>query len=113
MILYLSEDRKITIGKLGSFEFPRGIYLYVGSAMGGFRKRLKRYLAERRKLRWHIDYLLQYAEIMGILLIPSSSRIEEAVASRLAVCFKPFIEGFGASDANSRTHLFYLGDEAS
>jgi len=34
LLLRLEEDREIEIGRLGSLFFPRGYYLYVGSAMG-------------------------------------------------------------------------------
>ncbi len=110
LFLELREDSVIRVGRLGEFQFKRGIYLYVGSAMNGFGARIRRYISGGRKRHWHIDYLLDVANLMAILLIPSETRIEEEVASLLEKKFEPVVDGFGSSDTNSTTHLFYLGD---
>jgi Uri superfamily endonuclease len=45
LLLKLDKQERITIGKLGTFDFPAGYYLYVGSALGpgGLRARLARH----------------------------------------------------------------------
>jgi len=56
----LASDRRLTIGKLGTADFPAGAYLYQGSARGpgGLRARLLRHLgAEIAHPHWHIDHL--------------------------------------------------------
>ena len=110
LFLKLSSARRIKVGKLGEFNFEPGIYLYVGSAMKGFNTRIPRYIKGPARKHWHIDYLLEYAELLAILLIPSNERIEEAVASKLRAVFSSPVKGFGSSDSSSFAHLFYLSD---
>ena len=45
LLLRLDKQERITVGKLGTFDFPVGYYLYVGSALGpgGLRARLARH----------------------------------------------------------------------
>jgi len=109
-LLFIRLDRQIElqVGKLGKFHLEPGVYIYVGSAMGGFGRRIPRYLSAHRKVKWHIDYLLEKAHIIGVLLIPSEERIEEEIAFRLARTdgILESIRGFGASDSRNRTHLF-------
>ena len=108
LFLEVKTHTEIGVGRLGHIELNPGIYLYVGSAMGGFGKRLPRYLRETRKKHWHIDYLLDAAELVGILLLPSDEPIEDIIADRLAGTdgVQPVADGFGASDSRNRTHLF-------
>jgi Uri superfamily endonuclease len=51
----------LVIGRLGAFEFPAGVYLYLGSARGpgGLRARLDRHLRPAAEIRphWNIDHL--------------------------------------------------------
>ncbi len=69
------------IGALGTFDFPRGHYVYIGSALNGLEARIARHLAgvpwqnlspdlqsgeigkrcreiHQKKMFWHIDYFL-------------------------------------------------------
>lgn len=108
LILRIPTPVEVHIGALGTWALEAGFYLYVGSAMGGFERRVLHYLRPRRKRRWHIDHLLEVAELLGVVLLPSEARIEEAVAERLAQSpyFTSVIPGFGASDSTAPTHLF-------
>ena len=58
--LFIDVQQPVTlaIGKLGSFDFPAGHYIYTGSAKRNIEARIARHLAKDKKLRWHIDYLL-------------------------------------------------------
>lgn len=50
----------VTIGDLGTFDFPAGFYAYLGSAFGpgGVRKRTHRHLTRRSdRPKWNIDHL--------------------------------------------------------
>ena len=78
---------------------------------GGF-KRVARHLdvsAGRHKTRkWHIDYLLAVAEIIGIGKIATRDQIECEIAHSLA--FNKGLTGivdFGSSDCRCCSHLFY------
>ena len=57
LVLRVPSRRKIQIGKLGLVDFPRGHYIYFGSALGGLRARVERHLSQDKKLYWHADYL--------------------------------------------------------
>ena len=104
LILNLNEGKNIQIGKLGKFYFEKGIYFYVGRAKGGFSKRVARYFG-RRKKRWHIDYLLDKAKVIGIFLFDEYID-EEALAERMSLLYKMPIRKFGATDSKSFSHLF-------
>ena len=108
LFLYLKKSQRVRVGSLGEIFFKKGYYLYVGSAMNGFYGRIKRYLHGGGKKHWHIDYLLEIAELKGILLIPSDERLEEYVARRLSVHFEG-IKGFGSTDTRLPSHLFHVG----
>ncbi len=104
LILNLAEQKNIQIGKLGKFRFEKGIYFYVGSAKGGFSKRVVRYFGKRNK-KWHIDYLIDEAEVIGILLFEGYTD-EESLAKRMSSLYKMPIKKFGATDSRSFSHLF-------
>ncbi|OPX18247.1 hypothetical protein BXT86_02200 [candidate division WOR-3 bacterium 4484_100] len=104
--IYLAKTRIIKIGALGRFKFKRGYYIYVGSARKNLGSRVERHLRKKMKKRfWHIDYLLEYGRVTDVLLthIP-----EEKVAQTLTKWLDIPAPGFGASDKNSRAHLFKL-----
>ena len=58
--IHISDNIEIQIGKLGKFTFPRGHYIYTGSAKKNIDERIKRHQSNSpdKKLHWHIDYLL-------------------------------------------------------
>jgi Uri superfamily endonuclease len=106
--LRLASGRRIRVGKLGTFPFAPGQYLYVGSALGGLARRLARYLRKSRALRWHIDYLLQFAEIDQIWYSIRNTSAECLVSSLLAEEVEVGPKRFGSSDCQCRSHLFRL-----
>ena len=112
LLLHLSRDEQLTIGKLGTFNFPAGWYAYVGSAFGsgGLVGRLKYHLKPVERPHWHIDYLRQSAQLQEIWLSPSAERREqEWVDLMLAIPGAAVIaEGFGASDSDRESHLIYF-----
>ncbi|MEW6356739.1 MAG: GIY-YIG nuclease family protein [Planctomycetota bacterium] len=106
LLLYLKRQRNITIGGLGTVKFTNGYYIYVGSAMRNLSARIARHLRKRKRLYWHIDYLLQVADSVTPLPIRSSEKMECRIAEALASLLPPGPEGFGSSDCNCPTHLF-------
>ena len=110
LIIGLPETQTINTGSLKAVRFPCGSYAYVGSAMGGFKSRLNRHLKPDKKLRWHIDYLLERASINSIILAETGQRVECAIAQALSRQFDS-IPGFGSSDCKCRSHLFFAEDE--
>ena len=110
LLIRLTEEQTIIAGRLKTSCFPAGCYAYVGSAMNGFKARLNRHLSGDKKLHWHIDYLLEKAAISQIILCETEDRIECVIAQALSGQFDS-IPGFGSSDCNCRSHLFFAGDE--
>lgn len=99
--------RKIRVGALGNMHFSRGYYVYVGSAQRNLRRRVERHKRKDKKLKWHIDYFLQYACVEDVIAYPLSKSSEERIAKTLAEIY-PFVPKFGASDTRARSHLFYI-----
>jgi Uri superfamily endonuclease len=106
LIIRLHMARWIQIGGLGYRSFRRGSYGYVGSAIRGVRPRLDRHLKHVKRLHWHIDYLLQYAEIEVILYGQCHWDVECALANQLSSIFQP-VPGFGSTDCRCSSHLFF------
>ena len=110
LLVRIPEEHKITIGELETIRFPAGEYAYVGSALNGLKSRLNRHLRREKKLRWHIDYLLQRASITDIILCETKERIECTIAQALKGQFVA-IPSFGASDCKCNSHLFFAPKE--
>lgn len=110
LIIYLPSETIIEIGKLGRFQFKSGYYVYTGSAMGGLESRIARHQRQQKHLHWHIDYLLQHAQIIDIIRHPTTERLEchfnEKIMS-LSECQIP-VKGFGSSDCKCISHLLFF-----
>ncbi|MFC1966496.1 DUF123 domain-containing protein [Chloroflexota bacterium] len=106
LLIKLPEEKTISVGSLKAIRFARDYYAYVGSAMGGYKSRLNRYLKRNKKPHWHIDYLLQEASITDIILCETEHRVECAIAQALNRRFDA-VPGFGSSDCKCRSHLFF------
>lgn len=111
LVLYLARAQTIRIGKLGTFRFPRGYYIYVGSALNGLVARLARHLRRDKNKFWHIDYLLELARVKAVWTHQSDERWE-CVWARAALALpraRIVAPRFGASDCTCPTHLIYFG----
>lgn len=108
LFIFLNKDKRIKIGKLGRFLFPKGNYCYVGSALNNLEKRILRHKSKHKKLHWHIDYFLKYGKIIKVRKIKTSKKIECKIAQRVAKKGKVIVNGFGSSDCSCKSHLFYL-----
>lgn len=63
-----------------------------------------------KKLHWHIDYLLQRAQLVEVWSVASEERLEckwGEVARGLSGAQVP-VRGFGSSDCHCPTHLIYF-----
>ncbi|MFQ5891825.1 MAG: DUF123 domain-containing protein [Candidatus Methanofastidiosia archaeon] len=108
LILFLEKASRLEIGKLGIFEFPKGYYCYVGSAMNSLEKRVERHLRRGKRAHWHIDYLLKIAHVEDVLKFKTSKNVECFLSKKLYALSDGVIEGFGSSDCGCRTHLYYF-----
>lgn len=111
LILYLRRGTSLWIGKLGKISFPRGFYIYVGSAMRGLTRRIERHRHARKRFHWHVDALRAVAEFRSALPIRSSARLECDIAEALKGIGQWQIPGFGSTDCRCRTHLFGMTDD--
>jgi len=101
LIIHLPADKKIR-----QFSLKKGYYAYIGSAMNSVEARVARHMRKEKKLHWHIDYLLQHARIIDVIILPSKVKKECKIAKSINL---PYIKNFGASDCSCPSHLFYLG----
>ncbi len=116
LLLRLEEDREVIIGRLRSLFFPRGHYLYVGSARGagGLAARLGRHRRGTKHPRWHIDHLRCHANIIEIWAVESEERLECLWSQQLAQLSPArSIPGFGSSDCRCPSHLFHFREKPS
>ena len=109
LIVRLPKACDISVGLHGRFSFHAGYYVYTGSAKRGLESRISRHLRKRKKLRWHIDYLLRYGEIIAVKRYGNilsecglNRRVERLPGSRIIVA------GFGSSDCRCPAHLLYF-----
>lgn len=94
----------LRVGKLGTFSFPAGWYIYTGSARKNIEARVRRHLSKTKRMRWHIDYLLAnlYAGVMQVKLSSEEEcDLNQKTKGRIVV------RGFGSSDCYSHcgSHL--------
>ena len=113
LVLSLESEAEIAVGKLGLFAFPVGYYIYVGSARGGISQRVQRHLrgvgeGSAKKLRWHIDYLLQRARVVEVWYAENSGECRWASAAKKMPQGQILIPGFGSSDCHCPSHLLYF-----
>jgi Uri superfamily endonuclease len=117
LFIYLDAAHNLTIGRLGEFLFPAGLYVYFGSAhgAGGLRARLNHHLGVSRNPRWHIDYLRKVGEIDGIWYVIGAKGLECAWSSRISQIdgVRSIVARFGASDCRNgcEAHCWWLGAE--
>jgi Uri superfamily endonuclease len=59
LVVSVSKDINVNVGALGSVNFEKDLYAYVGSAQNNLEKRIERHLRKTKQKFWHIDYLSQ------------------------------------------------------
>lgn len=141
LVIHMPRESYIEVGSLGRLHFAPGYYIYVGSALGGLDQRVSRHLRDDKTLRWHIDYLLQKAQVVDTLLFETPDPAAEqalrdkliralggaeagrALAALPTECLLALsvadqhnatapAPGFGSSDCHCATHLFFIGHAA-
>ena len=118
MLLFLSKQITVDIGKLGKQKFPMGYYTYTGSALGkgasSLKHRLARHMKKEKRKFWHIDYLLadENVSIEAIIVTETNEKMECQTNQHIKtiVGAKVPVKGFGASDCrkNCESHLLYF-----
>lgn len=104
----LDRDIKTHVGSLGDLHFKKGAYLYVGSAKRGLKARIERHLVKKKRIFWHIDYLLSLNGTKIKQIWITNKDKECKIAHFLYRKDYSFINRFGSSDCNCRSHLFFI-----
>lgn len=124
LIIELTQESVIKIGQLGFQHFPKGFYVYTGSALGmrrglSLKRRVGRHLSSEKRKRWHIDYLLnsRFTEIVSVVYSKTNLRMECIISKNLEELEDAtnIVEGFGSSDCrrDCRSHLHYFSNATS
>lgn len=109
LIIRLSRETDVAVGRLGNLHFPKSLYAYVGSAQTALEKRVERHLKREKRMFWHIDYLLQNpaSKIVRIFYEPAS-RAEECKLAKQIEAKGEAVASFGSSDCRCKSHLFRI-----
>lgn len=99
---------RMRVGRLGTFDFPAGRYVYTGSALRNFEARVNRHLSDTKRMHWHIDYLLAAP---GVRVLEVRRFAETECSINQNTEGEAPVAGFGASDcrAGCGSHLKRLG----
>ena len=97
LFINVFKEIDLKIGKLGRYLFPVGSYVHTGSAEKNINKRIERHLSKKKKLHWHIDYLLNN-DAAQIIDIKKSEMIECNLNKKTNGTI--IIKGFVSSDCN-------------
>jgi len=111
LILASADKKPVRIGKLGVLCIKPGFYVYVGSAFGpgGLTARIRHHLKSSSRPHWHIDYLAPTLSLCEIWYSYDPVRREHQWAEVHAGARHASIPlpGFGSSDCNCLSHLFF------
>lgn len=106
LLIRVKDKETIQIGKLGQLDFRKGFYLYVGSAINGLEPRINRHLGKKKKIHWHIDFLLNNAEIINVFYKENSFKEECKISNEFNKKLQS-VKNFGCSDCKCKSHLFF------
>jgi sugar fermentation stimulation protein A len=106
LLIFVKSNFEKLVGNLGRLRFEIGYYAYVGSAKSNFLQRIKRHLSKKKKLFWHIDYLLVENDVVVEKVFFTKKTIEHKIAKRLYESCFDVLKKFGSSDCDCPGHLF-------
>lgn len=117
LVLTPNSDKPVKIGKLGLLQVRKGYYIYVGSAFGpgGLNARIAHHKKVCNRPRWHIDYLRKVTYLKELWYSFDSVRREHQWADILANAKGVSVPcpGFGSSDCNCKSHLYFYKSKPS
>lgn len=108
LVIDVARAIEVCVGRLGTFRFRPGRYVYTGSAKRNIEARVARHLSAEKRLHWHIDYLLA-APGVTVVAVRRSRRCECGLNRGTRGTIP--VPGFGASDcrAGCGSHLKFRG----
>jgi Uri superfamily endonuclease len=114
LIIDVRNPTHINVGKLGAMTFTAGLYAYIGSAQNNIEKRVERHLRKRKRLFWHIDYLLGQDDVTVLqVLCKSGAKEEECRIAKSIAAQNKAVRSFGCSDCRCESHLFKLSENTA
>jgi Uri superfamily endonuclease len=113
LVIKLLRASDIKIGCLGVFRFPKGFYIYTGSAQNNMACRIRRHLRKKKKFHWHIDYLLGVGEVACVYKYSGEKRMECMINNKVGSLKNAVIpvKGFGSSDCICDSHLWFFQND--
>ena len=104
LLIEVTLQVRVEVGRLGVFDFPAGTYVYTGSARKNFEARVSRHLLPDKKRRWHIDYLLAAP---GVYVREVRRFVAAECQVNASLVGELVVKGFGSSDcrAGCGSHL--------
>lgn len=106
LVLRMNETEDVEIGKKGKIRFPKGYYVYTGSAAKNLDQRMARHRRLRKGMHWHIDWLRQKADWVGCIPVRTAEDLEHRLAAAVSRIADWQIPGFGCTDCRCASHLF-------
>jgi sugar fermentation stimulation protein A len=116
-LVRLREAARVKIGALGQHRLDAGWYVYTGHARRNLVQRVQRHFKPRKRVRWHIDRLVELpvAEPLGAVVLGTRDHPDwdECSLNRkigVALDASAPVPGFGAGDCSGRcpAHLWYV-----
>ncbi|MFO7655070.1 MAG: GIY-YIG nuclease family protein [Candidatus Krumholzibacteriia bacterium] len=116
-LVRLETGVRISVGALGEHDLPPGWYVYTGRARRNLVQRVRSHFKPHKKVRWHIDRLIEQpaAVPLGAVLLstrehPDLSECELNSKVGVQLGARAPVPGFGASDCSRRcpAHLWYV-----
>ena len=110
LIIKLFQACNIKIGYLGTFSFPVGFYVYIGSAQTNLERRIERHLRKVKTFHWHIDYFLQHGQVICVHKYTGKKNMECILGHKIGNIKTAIIpaKGFGSSDCSCVSHLYFF-----
>lgn len=114
LIIKVTQSMKVDIGITKGLQFKKGEFVYIGSAQGegstNLENRLKRHFSKKKKIHWHIDYLLDSQVTLKDAVLATTYEKKECQLIQSLIHTRNFEwgpSGFGASDCKSKctSHL--------
>ena len=117
LILSCSANTLIRVGRLGRMRLQPGFYLYIGSAFGpgGLAARITHHRKPISRPHWHMDYLRRHTRLDRIWYCYAAVRQEHQWARTVQAMSGATIPlaGFGASDCDCASHLYFFKNRPS
>ena len=120
LLIFVSKEICLKVGKLGERRFLMGHYTYTGSALGkgasSLKHRISRHVRKEKRNFWHIDFLLanENATITTIVAAQTNQKLECKLTSHIKREGRAeiLVKRFGASDCreNCGSHLLFHQD---